>query len=186
MSGDSVILDVAYESQHDNESGQGYRECFSSACGAVARYWGKVGSDDEYGRIRRRFGDTTNSSAQVSALLHLGLKAQFRTDGSPALLRAELERGRPVVVGWIHKGGVEGSLHGSGHYSVVSGIDGRFSIHQDPYGECDIVNGGYLNTTGGKSVAYTMRNWRRRWEVVSVGRSYKFAPGSGWCVTVAP
>ena len=186
MSNSYISLKVPYESQHDNESGRGYRECFSSSCGAVARFWGKVANDDEYGRIRRRFGDTTSVAAQVSALRHLGLDARFRQDGNPALLRAELAQGRPVVVGWIHKGAIPDGLRGDGHYSVVSGIDGRFSIHQDPYGECDIVNGGYLGTTGGHSVAYSMLNWRKRWEVIPVGRGYKFVPNSGWCVTVAP
>ena len=40
-------LAVAWENQNDNASGTGYRECFSSSCAMLARYWGKVGSDDE-------------------------------------------------------------------------------------------------------------------------------------------
>ena len=40
-------LPVAWENQNDNASGTGYRECFSSSCAMLARYWGKVGSDDE-------------------------------------------------------------------------------------------------------------------------------------------
>ena len=44
---DANPLPVAWENQNDNASGTGYRECFSSSCAMLARYWGKVGSDDE-------------------------------------------------------------------------------------------------------------------------------------------
>jgi hypothetical protein len=46
-------LPVAWENQNDNASGTGYRECFSSSCAMLARYWGKVSSDDAYNLIRR-------------------------------------------------------------------------------------------------------------------------------------
>jgi hypothetical protein len=45
------ILNVPYEYQLDNSSGTGYRECFSSSCAMIARYYGKVKSDDDYNRI---------------------------------------------------------------------------------------------------------------------------------------
>ena len=40
-------LPVAWENQNDNASVTGYRECFSSSCAMLARFWGKVSSDDE-------------------------------------------------------------------------------------------------------------------------------------------
>ena len=53
-------LAVAWENQNDNASGTGYRECFSSSCAMLARYWGKVANDDEYNAIRAKYGDTTS------------------------------------------------------------------------------------------------------------------------------
>jgi hypothetical protein len=53
-------LPVAWENQNDNASGTGYRECFSSSCAMLARYWGKVSGDDAYNLIRARYGDTTS------------------------------------------------------------------------------------------------------------------------------
>ena len=50
-------LQVPYQSQNDNESGTGYRECFSSSMAMIAMYWGKVNSDDEYNRIRSKYGE---------------------------------------------------------------------------------------------------------------------------------
>ena len=40
-------LDVSYQSQNDNISGTGYRECFSSSCAMVAMFYGRVANDDE-------------------------------------------------------------------------------------------------------------------------------------------
>ena len=47
-----TLLQVPYQSQLDNESGTGYRECFSSSCAMVAMYYGKVPDDDEYNLVR--------------------------------------------------------------------------------------------------------------------------------------
>ena len=70
-------LQVAWENQNDNASGTGYRECFSSSCAMLARFWGKVGSDDEYNAIRAKYGDSTSAEAQLSALRSLGCIVQF-------------------------------------------------------------------------------------------------------------
>lgn len=186
MANQSRRLVVAYESQHDNESGEGFRECFSSSCGAIARYHGRVRDDDAYNQIRAAYGDTTNPQAQILALRHLGLVARFVTNGTPELLRREVQAGRPVAVGWIHKGALPHGLHGTGHWSVVSGFNPQHVIHQDPYGEADMIRGGYVNTTGGADVAYTWANWCRRWELLDTGRGFRYQPGAGWALLVAP
>jgi len=58
----------------------------------VARFYKKVKNDDEYNRIRRRFGDSTNAQAQLDALEYLGLRAKFVQNGTPELLRGEFRR----------------------------------------------------------------------------------------------
>ena len=177
-------LVVAHESQHDNRSGQGFRECFSSSCGAIARFHGVVGGDDQYNAIRARYGDTTDAQAQIKALQSLGLKARLRTDGTPELLKAEILAGRPVAVGWIHKGPLARPT-GDGHWSVVTGFTPMSSIHADPNGEADILNGGYVNKSGGDGVTYSWANWRRRWEVAGGPGGWSFAPGNGWMLLVS-
>ena len=172
---DAVLLQVPYELQHDNRSGAGYRECFSSSAAMVARFYGKVSSDDAYNTIRARFGDTTDAMAQVKALNSLALVAQFRTNATMELLEAELEAGRPVMVGWLHHGTASRPT-GGGHWSVVVGMTPKAFIHNDPNGEADLVNGGYVNATGGRGVAYSRQNWLRRW--------LPDGPSSGWCITV--
>lgn len=185
LCGASRKLIVAYESQHDNRSGQGWRECFSSSCAAIARFHGRISSDDEYNIVRQRYGDTTDAQAQVRALEALGLKAVFRTDGTPELLKREILGGFPAAVGWAHKGPLHAPV-GGGHWSVVTGFTERHSIHSDPNGEADIINGGYVNHTRGDGVAYTWANWRMRWEIVGSPALWRFKPGNGWIVTVRP
>lgn len=170
-----MVLRVPYEAQNDNQSGTGWRECFSSSCAMVARFYGKVSSDDAYNRIRARYGDTTDAGAQLRALSSLGLHVQFRQNGSAETLERLIRAGKPVPVGWLHKGPVSAPA-GGGHWSVVIGFTPQSFIHHDPNGEADLVNGGYLNHDRGASIEYSRRNWLRRWEID--GR------GTGWFLEV--
>ena len=60
--------------------------------------------DDEYNKIRAKYGDTTSVEAQLAALRSLGLQAEFRKDGDADMVELEIEAGRPVLVGWLHAG----------------------------------------------------------------------------------
>ena len=170
-----ALLPVPYEAQNDNASGTGYRECFSSSAAMVARHYGKITSDDAYNKFRAKYGDTTDAQAHLKALSALGLTARFITTCTVALLESELDAGRPVMVGWLHKGPVNAPT-GGGHWSVVVGYTPTAFIHNDPNGEANLVAGGYLNTTKGKAVAYSRANWLKRWLVEG--------PNSGWAMLV--
>lgn len=169
-------LTVAWQSQNDNKSGTGYRECFSSSCAMLAMFWGKVTSDDAYNNVRARFGDTTSAEAQLAALRSLGLKANFYTNGAPASLEAEINAGRPVAVGWLHHGHVS-APKGGGHWSVVIGYTDAAWIHNDPNGEALLVQGGYSKNTSGAGLAYSRKNWNPRWMPGGSG---------GWFLTCQP
>ena len=172
----SVNLKVPYEHQLDNGP-TGYRECFSSSCAMVARYWNKIAGDYEYNRIRRQFGDTTDPQAQLLTLKTLGLRATFEMEGTTAILENLLRSGLPTPVGWLHRGPVT-APSGGGHWTVVSGFNPTHFIHQDPNGEADTKNGGYLNNNKGANVAYSRSNWLRRWLVDG--------PASGWYLKIRP
>ena len=173
----SVLLKVPYEAQNDNKSGTGYRECFSSSCAMIAKFYGKVASDDEYNKIRAVYGDTTDSQSQLAALRFLDLQARFVTNAAPGLLELELKSGRPVAVGWLHKGPVQ-APSGGGHWSVLIGFDQTHWIHNDPNGEADLVAGGYTTNQNGAGVRYSKKNWDRRWLIDGAS--------TGWCVLVKP
>jgi hypothetical protein len=164
-------LSVKWQSQLDNKSGTGYRECFSSSCAMLAMHWGKVTNDDAYNAIRSKYGDSTDAQAQLLALRSLGLKANFRTDGNPASLEAEIGAGRPVAVGWLHHGPVSGPS-GGGHWSVVVGYTAAAWVQNDPNGEASLAGGGYTANTKGAGVVYSRANWNPRWMPGGTGGWY--------------
>lgn len=157
-------LDVPYYYQNDNKSGTGYRECFSSSCAMLAGYYGRVKSDDEYNLIRQHFGDTTDLGAQLGALTKLGLSPSFKSNGTAKDLERLIDIGKPVAVGWLHKGPVT-APSGGGHWSVVIGYTPTHFIFHDPNGEAALVSGGYANHSGGQAIQYSRKNWLPRWEV---------------------
>ena len=173
----SILLKVPYEYQNDNASGTGYRECFSSSCAMIAKFYGKVKSDDEYNAIRAKYGDTTDSQAQLAALRSLKLQARFVTNAAPGLIELELRAGRPVAVGWLHQGPYN-APSGGGHWSVVIGFDPGYWILNDPNGEADLINGGYVNHTKGAGVKYSRPRFDRRWMVDGAA--------TGWAILVKP
>jgi len=173
----SVQLAVPYEYQLDNASGQGYRECFSSSCAMVAKYWKRVDSDDAYNKSRIRYGDTTDAMAQVKTLQNMGLDARFVTNASVTLVENELRHNRPVAVGWLHHGS---ALHpsGGGHWSVLTGFNNQFWVVNDPNGEANLIQGGYTSSAGGRGQHYSRLNFNRRWLVDG--------PNSGWAILCKP
>ena len=169
-------LDVSYQSQNDNISGTGFRECFSSSCAMVAMYYGRVENDDEYNVHRAKFGDSTDAQAQVRALRALGLEANFITNATTDDLRHQIDIGRPTPCGWLHHGSVH-SPSGGGHYSVVIGYNDAGWIQHDPNGEANLVAGGYTGNLDGSSQHYSYINWNPRWIVEG--------EGSGWMMDVS-
>ena len=50
-------------------------------------------------------------------------------------------------------------------------------IHNDPNGEANLVNGGYVNHTNGSGIVYSRKNWLRRWEADGAN--------TGWAMLVS-
>ena len=167
--GEAVLanpLQVDYDCQLNNPSGDGWRECFSSSCAMAAKYWGAISDHNEYHRLRPKYGDSTDASAQVRTLQALGLQAKFVQVGSVAKLKEQIDLGRPTPVGFLHHG-TSSAPSGGGHYILAIGYTDTHLIAHDPYGELDVVNGGYPKTGGtyGKEIHYSWKNWTPRWSV---------------------
>jgi len=168
-------LDVPYQSQNDNASGTGYRECFSSSCAMVAMFYGKIKNDDAYNLVRQKYGDSTDPQAQVRTLRSLGLEANFITNATTQDVKTAIDAGRPVPCGWLHKGHIS-SPSGGGHYSVVVGYTDSAWIMNDPNGEANLTAGGYTNNLNGDHLSYSFKNWNPRWVVEG--------EGSGWMMDI--
>ena len=56
--------------------------------------------------------------------------------------------------------------------------DPEYWILNDPNGEADLINGGYVNHTKGAGVKYSRQRFNRRWEVDGAS--------TGWALLVKP
>lgn len=178
-------LRVPYYSQRDSGTAHAIRMCFSSSCAMLLEALkpgtlaGPNGDDAYLGRVFR-YGDTTDSQAQIRALASYGIDAVLQQNCTPDTVKRQIDKGIPVPMGIIHKGGLS-SLYGDGHWICAIGYTSTAFIVHDPFGELDVVNGGYLNSKGA-SQRYSFKNLCRRWEVVPAGNSYRYAPGNGWAI----
>lgn len=167
-----------YYHQLDNETGRGYRECFSSAAAMVASFHKRISSDDAYIKIREKFGDTTEVQAQVDALKSLGLDAEFVADADADLIEEELTAGRPVMVAYLDKGDLfQGHPPmGIGHWVLLVGFNRDEFIIHDPMGKPDMEHGGHDIKKSGEYVRVSRPAFHQRWQVNG--------PFSGWAILV--
>jgi hypothetical protein len=176
----TVLPVKQYYLQTDSLTSHSYRMCFSSTCAMAVKYLmpdALKGSnaDDKYLKTVFKYGDTTDASAQIKACKDFGVLATFYQNGSRTAIYSEINKGYPVATGILHHGPVSAPT-GGGHWMLCIGDGGEYGIFMDPYGELDVVNGGYVRVgAGGKEVRYTWRNWLKRWEVEG--------PRTGWFMT---
>ena len=173
-------LPVMYFSQRDNAA-QAHRTCNTASCWMGALYmktalWEDCGEDQNadlnfYLPKVETYGDTTDHGAQTRALDSLGVSSEWHTTLSLKDVKKEIDAGRPVVLGVLHKGHVS-SPHGGGHMILAVGYDNKGMFIHDPYGDMDLVNGGYPGSTDGSYRHYSYNNLGARFEVEG--------PGSGW------
>lgn len=185
----SKILKVKYFSQRDSATTHAHRMCFSSSCAMAADYINPNAIDvseqeDDYYMKNYvfRHGDTTIASNQIKALADLKIKANYRQNLSHEDIISQINKNIPVPIGILHHGYVNAPT-GGGHWICVIGYDNnskQYIVH-DPYGELDLVNGGYYGSTNGANRRYSYENLRKRFEVDSAGR---YRPGCGWGIII--
>lgn len=73
--------------------------------------------------------------------------------------------------------GSGGRLTRGGHWSVIIGYDDKGFFINNPYGNCDLVNGGDISHHDGAGLHYSIRDWLPRWRV---------GGGGGWLLTCQP
>jgi hypothetical protein len=163
---DKKPLAVPYFSQRDNFT-QSWRTCNSSACAMVARFLGaSLTTDDEYLRKVIAIGDTTDHDVQTRVLQSYGIRSAFFRNLDYDDLDRSLERGRPIVIGILHRGPITAPT--GGHMIVVIGKYDAGYICHDPYGT---VHDGYSGR-GGASERYSRAMLNARW--------LTHRPKSGW------
>ena len=164
-------LQVPYFYQRDSKTGHGERMCYSSSMAMAMDYLDPdaiEGDDDWYLNEVFKFGDSVSSTAQVQAAESLGFDVTFRTDLTEEALRAQLDLGIPMPIGVLHKGTVN-NPNGGGHWICVIGYDETHYLVHDPFGELELVTGGYVNAgpEDGKFQRYSRENLAKRWLISS-------------------
>jgi GH24 family phage-related lysozyme (muramidase)/uncharacterized protein YvpB len=174
------VLQVKYFPQRDSRTTHANRMCFSSSCAMMADYLNPKAievaeqEDDYYMKnYVFRYGDTTDPNAQIQALRDLGIKASKATNLFQSDIEAQIDKGIPVPIGILHHGHVS-APRGGGHWVCVIGYDkdkAHYIVH-DPYGELDLVNGGYYGSTNGAFQRYSYANLNKRWMVEGMGTGW--------------
>jgi hypothetical protein len=186
--------DGPYYSQRDSRvPGQANRMCFSSsnAMALKALKPNLLGDgpngDDEYLKVVMRYGDTTLVESQLQALRHFGVKPTFTEHANWNMLLEAASKRAPneveITLGFLHKGHVL-APYGGGHWLYASQVAADHLIVNDPFGEIDLVNGGYPSSNG-KQRRYSRRNFEPRWSVKLAGGRYVAAPNCGYAMLIA-
>ncbi len=163
------ILNVPYCGKPLLGDSEDISDSLSASCAMLACFWGRLVDNDasSYYQLIRECRDSSDGGAQIQALQALGLNASFHHDGNLDTLKAEIDAGRPVAVGWLQYGLVT-APYGGGHWSVGIGYDEKGFWMNDPDGICDLNAGGYAGNdlplhTAGRSVHCSYQNWLPRW-----------------------
>lgn len=170
-----IKLIVPYFSQRDNRKDP-MRTCFSSSCAMLLATVDPdaIDDDNEYINEVYKYGDTTEASAQIEALRHFGVDARFVQNASWDTIESQLKRDIPVPIGILHKGPVSNPT-GGGHWICCVGITAdktKLWVH-DPFGELDLISGGYVSSDG-RYRLYSKKNLGPRFLVEG--------PQSGWVI----
>lgn len=169
------VLAVPYFNQVDNYR-DAHRTCNSSSCAMCLEFL-KPGTlkgakgDDAYVQKVFAIGDSTDHEVQTRVLASYGVKSHFSYNLSFADIDRELDAGRPLVIGILHRGSL--SAPTGGHMVVVRGKtpDQKGYFINDPYGS---LNDSYTGPVEhGNKTIYTKDVLKYRW--LEQGK-----PGTGW------
>ena len=158
-----------------NDGPDGWRHCQSSAIAMNLAYLGVPGIKDDldYLKVVQRCGDTTEQAAHAAALAELKAPGRFVTSCTVERAKAELDKGFGLAFGILHRGPVS-APSGGGHYISIRGYDASGWLVHDPYGELDLVRGGWARQGqgAGRHQHYSFANTNPRWLLEG--------PSSGW------
>lgn len=122
---------------------------------------GAISNDDDYIRTVFSIGDTTSIAVQTQALKRYGIEAVFSNKGTFDTIRALINRGLVVPIGWLHRGTLANPQPG-GHWSLVVGYTAEALIVHDPWGKADLLSGKTIDANGQNAI-YPYRQFAPRW-----------------------
>ena len=159
-----------------NDGPDGWRHCQCSSIAINLAFLQVPGIKDDldYLQVVQRHGDTTQQAAHAAALKELKAPGRFITSCSVERAKAELDQGFGLAFGILHHGPVT-APNGGGHYIAIRGYDASGWLVHDPYGELDLVHGGWARQGQG-----TGRNQHYSFANTNPPRWLPEGPNSGW------
>lgn len=156
-----------YCSQQDNGR-EGWRQCQTSsiAMELIGTKAKGILDDLDYLAIVNKYGDTTLQTSHQKALNQLGIKHQFSTQWENTnAIKAAIDSGRGFIAGVLHHGPIT-TPKGGGHYVLIYGYTKTHWLVHDPFGELDLIRGGWSNQApgSGKAQNYSFNNFNPRWD----------------------
>ena len=168
------LRNFPYFYQTDNGP-EGWRQCQTSSIAMCLKYLDVPGinTDLDYLKITKKYGDTTSRYTHLDALKELNVYAKFTQTADDKDVKSQIDKGLPVVAGFLHHGTVTKPT-GGGHYLVITGYSKTHWLVQDPYGEVDLINGTWVSTSSvaGKNAKYSFKNFNPR---------FLIGGADGWC-----
>ena len=191
-----LILPVKQFNQWDSQTEEGQRMCASSTVSMAINYLspglitqemlketGYSQLDDFYLKelVEKNGGNTNNPDFHIQILTALGFQAHLAKNCSWATIDAQLRDGIPVPMVIAHHGHVGNPDLERWHWILCRGISenpqSKAHIYNDPYGELNVVSGGY-QMGNGASMQYSDKNLTPRWQTDG--------PNRGWAIIIKP
>jgi GH24 family phage-related lysozyme (muramidase) len=153
-----------------------WRRCQTQSIAMCLRYLDIPGIETnlDYFKIVEKHGNITYQSSHKAALKELNVFVSFMLSVDEFDIKEQIDNGMPVVAG-VYQRGPLSDLESRGHYVVISGYDKTHWLVQDPYGELDLINGGWKSTGAniGNNIRYSFEEFNPR--------CFYGGGANGWC-----
>jgi len=167
-----ILSNVPFHNQRDDYDGETL--CFTKTCSMIAEYNG-VADEARYNEVRNSYGSSVIAYSQIQAMKYLGLNPKYSQEADWDTIRKVIDSGQPIGLGWLHHGPFYRPTS-SGHWSLCYGYDDTGLYIRDPYGDPDLINGGWIFrnyiTMYGRSLKFSYKNFGPRWLVEGPNKGY--------------
>ena len=171
------LREFPYEYYNEDEI-KGWRRSQAFCMAMVLKYLDAEGINgvNDYINLLNKRGSNGSRDAHLQSIRTLGYTATFNQSVDPEDIKDNIKRGLPVIASVISKKHIS-NPKGGAHYVVITGYGYDYWLVQDPFGELDLIDGGWKDRSAeaGKNIKYNYEHFNRRLFVAG--------GATGWCWT---
>ena len=169
------LREFPYEYYNEDEI-KGWRRSQAFCMTMVLKYLDAKGINgvNDYINLLNKRGSNGSRDAHLQSIRTLGYTATFGQSTDPEDIKDDIKRGLPVIASIISKKHISNPAGGA-HYVVITGYGKDYWLVQDPFGELDLINGGWRDrgADAGKNIKYNFEHFNRR--------LFLAGGATGWC-----